>query len=63
VTDGRENAPRPSAESESAPDLCSHCGDAIDTSEWHPVVARSEPEEFRIYPFCDEECRDAWKSD
>jgi len=61
VTNGREDALRSSPESEQSPELCAHCGDAIDTSEWHPVVARSEPDEFRIYPFCDERCRDEWE--
>lgn len=60
MTDGREGTPRPPGKSESPPELCAHCGDAIDTSEWHPVVARSEPDGFRIYPFCDEACRDEW---
>lgn len=43
------------------PELCAACGDAIDTSEWHPVVARNEGEEFRLYPFCDDECRNEWR--
>lgn len=39
---------------------CANCGDAIDTTEWYPVV--SVPgERYRIYPFCDEACRDQWR--
>lgn len=60
MTDDRDGAAEPPAESASARDLCARCGDAIDTSEWHPVLARSEPDEFRVYPFCDETCRDDW---
>ena len=43
-----------------APELCAACGDAIDTSEWHPVVARNDGGAFRVYPFCDETCRANW---
>lgn len=39
---------------------CAHCGELIDTSEWHPVVGRNDGDEFRIYAFCDDTCRDAW---
>jgi len=60
VTDRRDGAAEPPAESAGATERCAHCGDAIDTSEWHPVAARSESDEFRIYPFCDETCRDDW---
>ena len=43
-------------------ELCAQCGASIDTSEWHPVVADdSEDGEFRLYPFCDEICRDEWE--
>lgn len=57
MTDGLDGAPRDGA---AGPELCSHCGDAIDTVEWHPVVARPEDDGFRVYPFCEESCRDDW---
>ena len=42
-------------------ELCAYCAESIDTSEWHPVVARTENGEFELYPFCDEDCRDDWE--
>lgn len=27
---------------------------------WHPVVTRRENGDFRVYAFCDEDCRDEW---
>lgn len=38
--------------------LSAHGGDAIGAGEYHPVVARSSPDEFRSSPFCDERCPD-----
>lgn len=51
------------AESQSTVELCAACGDAIDTSEWHPVATDTVDGEVRIYPFCDDDCRDAWNDD
>lgn len=44
------------------PKICANCGDRIDTKEWHPVVTRTDEDgTFRVYAFCDEDCRDEWK--
>ena len=51
-------------ERRSTVELCATCGDAIDTSEWHPVATVTDADgDVRIYPFCDEACRDAWDGD
>lgn len=43
------------------PKSCANCGVAIDTEEWHPLVTRTDPGgNFRLYAFCDENCRNEW---
>jgi hypothetical protein len=44
-----------------ARELYAPCGDVIDTTEWHPVVALADGDEFNVYPFCEEACRDDWR--
>ena len=61
MTDGSDRSAAP-ADGPGGNDLCAHCGESIDTSEWHPVVARTENGEFELYPFCDEDCRDDWEA-
>lgn len=40
---------------------CEHCGAAIDTSDWYPVTKERDSDgSLRFYPFCSEECQDAW---
>ena len=40
---------------------CHHCGAAIDTSEWYPVVnCTDERGEVELYPFCGKPCRATW---
>lgn len=45
------------------PKICANCGKQIDTMEWHPVVTRTDDDDgrFRVYAFCDEDCRDKWR--
>lgn len=43
------------------PKTCANCGKQIDTSEWHPLVTRTDDDgTFRVYAFCSEKCRDEW---
>lgn len=40
---------------------CAHCRDPIETSEWYPIVTRTDDHgELRMIAFCSEACRDAW---
>ncbi|MFB6179540.1 MAG: hypothetical protein ABEI77_07455 [Halorientalis sp.] len=42
---------------------CHHCGTAIDTAEWYPVVTSTdETGALELYSFCDTQCRAAWRS-
>lgn len=46
------------------PKTCANCGTRIDTTEWHPVVTRTDADgNFRVYAFCDTGCRDEWLDD
>lgn len=46
------------------PKICANCGSEIDTKEWHPLVTRTDDDgNFRVYAFCDEDCRDEWTDD
>jgi hypothetical protein len=54
-TDDSERADRPKS--------CAHCGKRIDTTEWHPVATVDDDGAFRVYAFCDEDCRDEWIDD
>lgn len=42
------------------PETCANCGEPVDMENWHPVVTRRENGDFRVYAFCDEDCRDEW---
>lgn len=42
------------------PKTCAACGREIDVSGWHPVVTRQTDDGFRVYAFCDDDCRDDW---
>lgn len=45
------------------PTYCAVCGDGIETDDWHPVATRQNgDEEFQLYAFCSEDCREAWDS-
>jgi hypothetical protein len=42
-------------------DRCDHCGDPIDTDDWHPVATRRDDDgRIQIRDFCCDDCRDAW---
>ena len=46
------------------PKICANCEKQIDTMKWHPVVTRTDDDgRFRVYAFCDEDCRDEWSND
>lgn len=46
------------------PKTCAHCGTQIDTTEWHPLVTRTDDDgTFRVRAFCDDGCRDEWADD
>lgn len=46
------------------PKACANCGEHIDLTEWHPVATRDDDEDgFRMYAFCDGDCRDEWIDD
>lgn len=52
----------PDVTREDAAEVCTNCGDEIDSTEWHPVRAtHDEDGEFRIYAFCSEECLEEWE--
>lgn len=43
------------------PKTCANCGAEIDTTEWHPLVTRTDGDgTFHVYAFCDESCRNEW---
>jgi hypothetical protein len=43
---------------------CANCGTPIETNDWHPVYTEyPHDNEFRLYLFCDETCRDEWFRD
>lgn len=61
ATDGSGDAPSGRADQ---PKTCANCGEPIDMKDWHPVVTRTGPDgDFRVYAFCDEDCRDEWVDD
>lgn len=42
-------------------DRCAHCGQSVDTSNWHPVAKRRDDDgSLRFFSFCSEACQDAW---
>lgn len=46
------------------PKTCANCGSQIDTKEWHPLVTRTDDDgTFRVYAFCDVDCRGEWTDD
>lgn len=46
------------------PKSCANCGTQIDTTEWHPLVTRTDDDgSFRVFAFCDGDCRDEWADD
>lgn len=64
--DDHEQARADAADDESVvradkPKVCANCGQQIDTSDWHPLVTRTEADgTFRVFAFCDATCRDTW---
>lgn len=45
------------------PKICANCGTQIDTKEWHPLITQTDDDgRFRVYAFCDEDCRDEWRN-
>lgn len=43
------------------PKTCANCGEQIDTTEWHPLVTRTDTDgNFQVFAFCNEDCRDEW---
>ncbi|WP_227374018.1 DUF7576 family protein [Haladaptatus halobius] len=41
--------------------ICATCGEVIELTAWHPVLA--EPDAggvLHLYPFCSADCRTAW---
>lgn len=46
--------------SDSPTKFCTRCSGTIDPTEWHPV-ATVRDDEFEIYPFCSERCREEWE--
>lgn len=43
---------------------CERCGTAIETSDWYPIAAEREADgSLDLYPFCSENCRDAWREE
>lgn len=46
------------------PKICANCGSQIETKEWHPLETMIDDDgNFRVYAFCDAECRDEWVND
>lgn len=46
------------------PKMCVNCGKQIETTEWHPLVTRTDDDgNFHVYAFCDEACREEWAND
>ena len=41
-------------------DACTRCGDAIETSEWHPATAVNHGYTSEIHTFCSCDCRSHW---
>jgi hypothetical protein len=61
TTDATQNG---STERADEPQVCANCGGEIETEEWHPLVTQTDDDgRFRVYAFCDENCRDKWKDD
>jgi hypothetical protein len=45
-------------------DTCGSCGRRIDTTQWRPATTgRDDTGQYRVYVFCDEDCRDHWSND
>lgn len=42
--------------------VCTECGRELDPRRWTPTVATSEDGKVRVYLFCGERCRDAWRA-
>lgn len=58
--DNRENTP-PSDQRDTAEKTCEYCGAAIDTSNWYPVTKKRDLDgSLQFYPFCSEDCQEAW---
>jgi|GEM_PF-2498433 len=55
--------PEPATTDGKPQDRCSVCGEAIDTTEWHPIRGRTEDGNFRIYQFCSDDCFEQWEHD
>lgn len=60
--DEREGSASPSNTRSDTPDEpCEHCGATIDTSDWYPVTKERDSDGvLQFYPFCSEDCQDAW---
>ena len=40
---------------------CKYCGTSIDTGDWYPVTKERDSDgTLQLYPFCSEDCQDAW---
>ncbi|WP_227354111.1 DUF7576 family protein [Haladaptatus salinisoli] len=40
---------------------CASCGERIELTAWHPVLAEPDASEaLHLYPFCSADCRTAW---
>lgn len=62
--DEEEPASRTSDRRDAPDDVCEYCGTPVDTSNWHPVAKERDPAgSIHLYPFCSEDCRDAWLTD
>lgn len=43
--------------------VCRNCGSRIDQVEWHPVATQLDDDEFHLYSFCSDECRNEWQTE
>lgn len=44
--------------------ICAQCGGSLDATERTPAAtSRGDDGDVSVYLFCDEECRNAWKSE
>ena len=65
-TDRRENDSERSREvsTETVSKWCDYCGGPVATDEWYPAATQHDDDgNVEIYGFCDEECKEQWKSD
>lgn len=45
-------------------ETCETCGEAVNTSEWHPIAADvGDDGEVRLFAFCSRVCQAAWERD